>query len=195
VRRGFTLIEMLFVVAIIGLVLTFAASRITRQRARVRIDQALVEMQSRIGKARSLAEAAGSRLGTTRFRNCDLDDDRELRVVIDLGGDTYTVPETLELRDDDVMVSRCSTYSLADETRGGGDLQSPLGDATVGISFTPQGRIMRARGGGGEVLDAVNLLFTARSPENSADQYGFRIFPSGLICAASDPLEGRCDQD
>src|SRR5262245_26061157 len=59
-RRGFTLIEMMIVVAILGLVSMLAVSNMSRAQKRKNVQQQIVEVWTAISYSRSLADLAGA---------------------------------------------------------------------------------------------------------------------------------------
>lgn len=187
-KAGFTLVEVLVVVAILGIAVSFVFSAVIRSTDYVEIDQAARQLKTRIEEVRGLAAVAGARLGTPRFQNCD--GSNQLVIAIQPFANTYTLPRSVEYdAATDVMTARCETFDVAAETNGAGRFDLP-NVAALNLAFTATGRVLQPA----QPTPAGTLFFRIRHTRD-VRAYGFRILPSGIICTASDPAVVDCDRD
>lgn len=183
------------VIGIIAVLLAVAAYQITRSRERVSLERALLDLQGRIVRAQSLAAVAGSRLGVMRDpvsprlaydASCTNDPLLQLWVRFN-GGGTVEIPSRLEYNaGTDQVTVFCETFDLGVETQTTGVFNAPP-PATV-FAFAPSGRTVTPAG------PVAPIYVQVGNPADS-QTYGFRILPSGIVCAASVAGGALCDED
>lgn len=206
--RGFTLIELVIVAALIAVIGSIVFATFDRRRENVTLDRAGRDFQARIGKVRALAESVGSRLGPQanagpdRFINCGgggtapPGPTNELMIGIDPVLGTYTVPERVDIiGGTDDMQSTCTTYDIPSLTSANGtaaQIASATGATAFEIAFTSMGRVNAVL----TTAAVANLHF--RVERSSVDAFGFRVLPSGILCEDSRPsITGQvpaCDE-
>lgn len=196
-QRGFTLLEVMVTVAILGIALGLAAQSFTQATHRARVKNAAEGLRGRLEFARSLAMAAGPRLGTPQFRNCVNGlgpNGNDLEVTIDPGTNSYIVPVALQYAGGgptggQFVDSICQAFSVADSAEGNGIGQVEVngGAAPVNLVFTGTGRL-DALTPGPIFVRVIDPTYTSRAP-------GLRILPSGVICKSTDPAGAGCDED
>jgi len=194
------MLEVMIVIAIIAIVAALAGSASQRQSRKVRIHDAARHFRSRVEHARTLAIAAGPRLGNPLlFRNCPGGGGppgANLALTIDPGAGTYSVPTNLALSPGGaVLNSTCQTFNINDESESNGHsrLTANGGNATVNIGFTPNGRLDPAAT---TLVGPQFVRFEDALEANEATRgYGFRILPSGVICTASGVAGTGCSED
>ena len=192
-QSGFTLIELVVVVAIVAILGGVATYQVTRSRRRVTLERALYELQARIEQAQSLAAVAGSRLGTTRSGvdrivydgSCTADANPQMWVRFN--GNQVEVPARLAYDDaTDIMTVFCEVFDIAVVTDTNGVFVAPAAPLTFG--FAPSGRTFTALGPSAPIFVQVG------SPADPKT-YGLRILPSGVICPASTAAGPMCDEE
>jgi prepilin-type N-terminal cleavage/methylation domain-containing protein len=194
VRRGFTLLEVMIVVAIIGLVMALAGNATQTSQRRARMHEAARQFRSRLEHARTLSIAAGPLLGTAQFVNCfggGGPPGPSLLVVIDPANNAYQVPTGLAFAGA-VLRSNCLTVQVAgaSESRQTATITVNGGAALTQLAFTPNGRLDPVISPG-----PIFIRFEDAGGGEAERGYGFRILPSGVICTASGPAGAACDED
>lgn len=198
-RQGFTLIEVVIVVAIIAVLASLGIAGITRHKDKTRVQTAARDMAQRIADARAIAEAAGSRIGSTTQLLTPppcATPLNQVTVLIDPGANAYTVPIGITHNTTtDVMTLTCRTFLLSgdtlfSETRGLGTLATPTA-GQVSFSFTSTGRIDRTVTLG----NPVDWHFTISKTDSPTEKFSYRILPSGIICRSAFETAVRCNED
>ncbi len=193
-RRGFTLLEVMIVVAIVGVVMALAGNATQANQRRARMHDAARQFRARVEHARTLAVAAGSSLGNT-FANCATGTGppaNTLQLVVEPLVNAYQVPTSLAFNAG-VTQSDCQSFSVADgtESRGTAMVTVNGGTARTLIAFTATGRLDPA------VTPGPLLIRFEDSLGGEAERgYGIRILPSGVICAgAGTAATDGCNED
>jgi prepilin-type N-terminal cleavage/methylation domain-containing protein len=200
-RRGFTLLEVMVVVAIIGVVMALAGTVTERSQRRARMHDAARQFRTRLEHARTLAQAAGPLLGTPRFVNCATGlgpGGNALAVNVDPGLNSYQLPVSLRFNNiTGNMESICQTYTVGDftESRGMALITVNGAAAPMPFAFSPNGRPVAAPAGPAVPAIGMFVRFEDSLGGETARGYGFRVLPSGVICSASDPAAAACDGD
>lgn len=187
-------------VAILGIALALAGQSFTQATHRTRVKNAAEGLRGRLELARSLAMAAGPRLGTPQFRNCVNGlgpPGPDLQITIDPGTNAYIVPVALQYAGGgptggQFVDSICQAFSIAapDESNGFGQVEVNGGAAPVNLIFTGTGR-----------LDALTpgpffvRIIQPLDPNQNNRSPGLRILPSGVICKATVAAGAGCDED
>ena len=186
-QSGFTLVEMMVVIASVALGLAMTFSTLSRTRANLEVEDAAQMMRQRLIEARGLAAVAGARLGTPRFVDCT--GGNQLTVTIDPVANTYTIPKAVDYdAGTDVMTARCQTFNITTETNGIGILEFPT--AVTAVQFTANGRVLNPR----SPMAADRLYFRVKHVDEPRT-YGFRLFPSGVMCTSGRSDDFECDRD
>ncbi|MEL7367796.1 MAG: prepilin-type N-terminal cleavage/methylation domain-containing protein [Myxococcota bacterium] len=183
-QAGFTLLEMLIVVAIIAVVISIVSLSLVRTDQRMTIEMANVRIKGLLEQARSLAAVAGSRVGTNRMSygpTCTDEtaaspgDFAQWQLWVRYNNGQLEVPSSVTIQGDSLQVG-CETYDIAAETNNLGQFTFPLGP--VDVAFMPSGRaIIRGQPGPFAYFQVVN-------PADGL-LYGTRVLPSGVVCTAS----------
>lgn len=194
VRRGFTLLEVMIVVAIIGLVMALAGNATQTSQRRARMHEAARQFRSRLEHARTLSIAAGPLLGTPQFVNCfggGGPPGPSLLVVIDPANNAYQIPTGLAFAGP-VLRSNCQTVQVAggSESRQTATITVNGGVALTPLAFTANGRLDPVISPG-----PIFIRFEDAAGGAAERGYGFRILPSGVICSASGAAGAACDED
>lgn len=193
-RRGFTLLEVMIVVAIVGIVTALVGNATQATQRRARMHDAARQFRARLERARTLAVAAGPALGNT-FVNCATGigpPSTTLTVAVDPGANAYQVPTSLTFVAGN-MQSDCQTFQVAGagESRGTAMVTVNGGNATTLIAFTATGRLDDAVTAG-----PILVRFEDSGGADAERGYGIRILPSGVICAGNGLLAtDGCSED
>lgn len=205
-KKGFTLTEMLIVVAIIGLGAAIASSNVTRAKQRQDLAGELRALRSAVERTRSLAAIAGSRMGTVRLAygaGCPGAQatnylvppaNNLLWMTIDPGAGTWTFPDGVAFNAaTDTMTVTCRTETFGSAYRQNnpsffGQFIAPA--AITSIAFSQNGHLLTSPNAG---QDFFVLIRHTTEPH----EYGFRVLSSGVACSATDPtgLTEVCDRD
>lgn len=190
-RRGFTLMELLLVVAIFGAMVSLAFSTVRRRKEELSLEQVARDLKGRIQQARALAAVAGPRLATNRLEldaSCpSIGVDPELWITIDPVRGIYIVPADLTYdAGRDVLIARCDRIDIPDLTRGLGRIALPA--SATNLAFSPNGHVVGAPG-------AADLFVRIEHTTEPNVRYAFRVLPSGIVCTADDPTSVSCHMD
>lgn len=195
-RRGFTLVELLTTVAIVGVLLGIAAYSVVRGRRRINVERASLEIKGLLEQARALSAVAGSRVGTNRLiYGAGCTDERlaspgnppqwQMWVRYN-GGAELEVPRRLLDAGNDTIIVTCQTYNIDIETDGQAVFTQP--GVAMSLAFTPSGRLMVRNVAG------PFAYFQVSNP-NDIKTFGVRVMPSGVVCEASRAVTPPwCDQ-
>lgn len=186
-QRGFTLLEMMIVVAIIAIGAAIAVFSVQSKRESISLDRATAEIRAAVETARSIAVLAGSRSGTPRLiagTGC-APDTAPNGVTINPGALTVTYAARVEGdvdEDTGAMTIACDVLRLNERVAsyvGPAFANPPPGSDPVSFAFSPSGRLL-TDGAPASIL--VRLTGTNQPAIN-----GFRILTSGVLCQSSDP--------
>jgi prepilin-type N-terminal cleavage/methylation domain-containing protein len=184
---GFTLLEVMIVVAVVAMLVALATFSVTRRQDRATVERTLVELQGRLERAQVLASVAGSRLGTARLAygdGCTPAADGQLWVRLD--GAVVEVPSQLDFDPDtDTVTLRCEAFNIAVFSRASAAVAAPAAPTT--FSFTPSGRMVN------QTVPDNPVFLQLRAPDQKT--YGLRILPSGVFCRASLAGGPLCDEE
>jgi prepilin-type N-terminal cleavage/methylation domain-containing protein len=199
-RRGFTLLEIVVVVAIIAILTSIGLAGLSRRTDKTRVQNAARDLAQRIAEARGIAESVGDRSGDAARLvidfSCPATPLPSVSVFIDPGSNAYIVPVQIaydSVRDQMTVV--CKRYDIGSEmifseTRGLGVLRTARGGPLT-ISFSPTGRILRPA-----TPDNPNdWYFEVSHNTNATERFGYRILPSGIICRSTFTDAVRCNED
>lgn len=190
-QSGFTLIEVMIVVAIIGVLGALAGSLMTRSRERANLNAAGSLLKSRLELSRSLAIGLASRFGTPQVTDdgsC-LMGGNGLFMTFNVGAGTYNLPTQVTDNGDGTSTVSCTTFDVADDSTDRAELDPSSVVPPLGVTFTPSGRLVNA---GGQPAELFVLL---RNPQVNQEQYGVRVLSSGILCRSFDPAPGECDAE
>ncbi len=195
--RGFTLLELLTVVAIIGVAMAIVGTSIQRGKERQAIAASSLELRARIERARTLAAEAGARLGTARmvlqpacWTPATGNDaiDRQAWVFINPGTRQVTLPTAINLGPTpDQRTLVCQTFVIGDQPTGGADVNFASAGGTVAVApgatlsfgFSSGGRLLRPP------LAPAILPWVGVTEPRSRLTKGFRVLTSGALCEAA----------
>lgn len=188
-QLGFTLIELMITIAILGVVTSLAASSFARSSNRASVHSAGMLLKSRIENTRGLAIATGSRFATERLipgPSCRVKGNG-LFIQVDVASGEYNVPTQVEVGEDGNAVVHCATFQVEHDSAQRARFSGASSRSV--FSFTPSGRLIGANGGSTEAFLAIEDL------HNPMERYGFRILGSGVVCRSANPQRGACDMD
>ena len=194
---GFSLVELVTVLALISIAASLATLSIVRSRNRIRVDRSTSDLRAQIERARALSRMAGSRLGTARVVYDPLCPagfgGNLLWIDIQPGRNSVILPSSLRYENaTDILRVSCQQWDF-------GGMRGALREASfvspsvrLTFAFSANGRL--AFPDGVAPQDAFIQLQHDRS--NLASQ-GFRILPAGVTCIASNPNAAiePCDED
>src|SRR5262245_2026306 len=187
-RRGFTLLEVVTVLGVITICTSIAVFMMTRNREVITVERASALLRARVERAQSLASVAGSRMGTTRLITpapCPAGPGTYLWVEVNPGAGTATIPSGVTYNPGtDTMTVTCEVVTIAQETNNLGQIDS----VAVTFAFSSEGRVILPNAPSGSVFISLRQVGAHR-------RFGFRVLPSGVICAASDAVQLRCDEE
>ncbi|MBI4818525.1 MAG: type II secretion system protein [Deltaproteobacteria bacterium] len=203
-RRGFTLIEMMLVVAIIMVGVSLAFWTTVRQQEKAKVSDAARTVIHNLELARSLSKGipshrlrgqAGCNLD---FSNCGLggvpQDCRPwIRINTNSGApaNIIRIPERI-VWNGTMMQTACENFNVANPHNESAGIQArviaPALAASFSIAFTPNGRLIYDANNDGNLdpLPANGIYFrverTVGGTARLAESYGIRVLPSGVIC-------------
>jgi prepilin-type N-terminal cleavage/methylation domain-containing protein len=195
--RGFTLLELLTVVAIIGIAMAIVGTSIQRGKERQAIAASSLELRDRIERARTLAAEAGARLGTARlvmqpacWTPATGNDaiDRQGWVFINPATRQVTLPVELALGPNaDQRTLVCRTFVIGDQPTGGPDVNFASAGGTVAVA--PGVTLSFGFSSGGRLLlppaAPAALPWVGVTEPRSRLTKGFRVLTSGTLCEAA----------
>jgi prepilin-type N-terminal cleavage/methylation domain-containing protein len=195
--RGFTLLEVMIVVAIIGVVATVAVWSIERQRERVGMERGIAQMRGAIELSRALATVAGPRSGSGRLvadASCNWVAANQMEVQVDGPNGTINYPSSVAIgADPEQLVVSCDTWRVRDaiEGTGAGLAGVPLFSSPAGVinfAFSPSGRLVTDAG-------LTTAVFIQLQGSTNEVPPGVRVLASGIMCQSSDPTNAvPCDE-
>lgn len=195
-RRGFTLVELAVVLAVVGIMGGMAAYSASRSRDRVQVERSAADLRAAVERARALARVAGPRLGTGRINfgpNCTNPGGDLLWIDLAPGPGDVFIPHAVNYDPvDDELDVACRRWDWGGESGAEDEASfaSPAGRIVFG--FTANGRLAFAPG-----FPRQDVLVQLRHDPSGTLFPGFRVLPAGLTCLAShpDPLVEACDLD
>jgi prepilin-type N-terminal cleavage/methylation domain-containing protein len=207
--HGFTLIELVLVVAIIAIAAGIVTVGITRTKERQSISQELRLLRAAIERTRSLTVIAGSRVGTARITHngCDVTTDANgnPQLVMRIRQtNAYNYPDSVTPDPpNDQLIVNCRTTQLGFYASGGtrGEFRATAGlGADLDLWFSPTGRLLGVMNGGAPVVPADAYVRLVHTDPNEPPPAGLRVLPSGIVCNSSNPTptlarSGVCDED
>lgn len=193
-RLGYTLMEVVVVVALIGVMAAIAVSNISRQRQTRSVETQIAYIHDRIQRAQALASVAGSRLGTVRLvygPGCtppggvaNPDGTNPLNQLwIRVAPPNIEVPVALVPVGPNLRVD-CQTYAINLDPENG----SPINAAFVGASlvnaaqfaFTSSGRLIFPA-----APAQPYVYLQAAIPPALTPRFGLKFLASGVACRTS----------
>ena len=187
-RRGFTLIELVVTVSVIGILGSLAAYTMIRSRRRISLERANLTVRGLLERARALSAVAGSRVGTNRLvYGAGCTDETllnpgdptqwQLWVRYD-GAGQLEVPLNVQASGNDTLTVNCETFDISLPTPTGvvGAFSFPL--APGDLAFSPAGRVILRN------IPGPYAYFQVQNPVESK-VFGVRVLPSGVICQSS----------
>lgn len=195
-QAGFTLIEMMIVVAIIAIVAAVAAWSLFRTEERISVERATTEIKSLFERARSLSAVAGSRVGTPRLNllpSCVAPPTpNQLWININVAAGTVNYPSNVTYNAAlDQLDVTCETWTLANEVKNG--VVANFDPATTGptqFAFAPSGRLVEPPG------PAQGAVYVKVQSANEQKGWGFLVLGSGVMCQSDSGLgpPRQCDE-
>ncbi len=184
-KFGFTLIEMMIVVAIIAIGASIALFSIQRSHERVSVERATAQIRSAIESARSIAAMAGSRAGTDRMVEdaaapCGWPAN-DLAVTVDPGAGTVVYPSAYSF-DGTTLTISCTTWTLANVVASGSNAVFVAPAAATSFAFSPTGHLLTPA-----------PVFIQIGVPNMPPAPGVRVLKSGVMCQSSSAA-GGCDE-
>lgn len=190
-RLGFTLIEVMIVVAIIGTLVGLAAWNLNQRQQTSTVEAQASELQAAILRAQSLAAVAGSRIGdparlVSDPATCPGVPGGGIWVVI--APPNYIAPaQVVYNAAADVMTVICSVNNFSVLTNNRGNISAV---STSPFGFTSAGRLTVPFGPPPPWV-FVQTQVTAQP----TSRFGFRILASGVTCtSANNTLAAPCDE-
>lgn len=188
-RRGFTLVEMMVAVGIVGIAIGLTVTSFTRSRQVVRADRALHDLRGRIEEVRAMARAAGSRTGVARpnyLAGCPNDAGDLLWIRIRPNGADFPRNTEYDAVADTLDVT-CTPWDFGGWDGPGGGTFEGVGAPFV-FGFSANGRLAFPTGQANR--DVFLRLQTGVGPAGP----GLRVLPGGSTCIASDPAPANADE-
>lgn len=196
-QRGFTVIELVVVVGIVGLLTSLAVFNVTRNRDTVQMSRSVASLRAEVERARALARTAGSRLGTARVQygpgcaGAALPGSL-LWVSIDPGPGTVLLPRALRYDEPtDTLQLTCAPWDFGGARGAAGEANFIAPAAPVVFGFASNGRLAFPDG-----VAPVNVFVQLRHASGETAP-GFRVLPAGVTCISSNPapFPDPCDED
>jgi type II secretion system protein H len=192
-QKGFTLIEVVVVVAIVAIVVAIATYSIWRSQERVSVERATAQIRSALETARSMSAVAGSRIGTARMTmdgSCTFAGQNQPWIDIDVAAGTINFPANAVVDGGgaDVLSLQCDTWRISDPNRSDTvhAATNAIFQAATGptqFAFGSSGKVILPGGGSGQVWVAL------QSPRDAPP--GLLVLASGIMCQS--PVAGQCD--
>jgi prepilin-type N-terminal cleavage/methylation domain-containing protein len=188
---GFTLIEVMIVVAIIGTLASLAVWNLTQRRQTSTVEAQASDLQAAILRAQSLAAVAGSRIGDPARlisdpATCPGVPGGGIWVVI--APPNYIAPAQVAYNAAvDVMTVFCSVNNFSVLTNNVGVISAVT---TSPFGFTSAGRLTVPFG-----APPPSVFIQTQVAAQPTSRFGFRILASGVICtSANNNLAAPCDE-
>lgn len=191
---GFSLIELVIVLAIVALLASVGFSRMTGSRARASMENAVIELRGAVERTRALAGIAGSRLSTPRLvpgPGCTDDalvrGQPQLWIRVNAAAGTVEVPANLAYDPaTDLLTMSCATLRLPDLSAN----TARFATTSTDFAFSATGRVILP-----DEVDSIQGVFVGlHATGPSGQRAGFRVLNSGVTCRASTAA-APCDRD
>ncbi len=189
------MLEMVVVVAIIGIAATIAVITVRRSRNEIDVRRSGIDLRAQIENVRALASVAGSRLGTARINygvGCTVAAGNQLWITVDPGANTVTLPVAVAYNAaNDTLDVTCRNWDWGTQGRAN-RAQFVQPAAPIIFSFTSNGRVTFPNG-----VAPIDVFLTLRHATEARQSFGLRVLPAGILCRASAPLPtpNLCDED
>lgn len=196
--RGFTFVELMVVVGILGLMASLAVFQVTRNRDQVQLARSVASLRAEVERARALARTAGSRLGTARVvygPGCVTGlGGGLLWVSINPGTGNVILPQTIQYNAaTDTLQLNCDLWDFGGARGAAGEAVFRFPTVVTTFGFSANGRLAFPDG----VIGPPGIFVQLQHTGGTSGSPGFRVLPAGVTCIASNPapLPTPCDQD
>lgn len=186
VERGFTIVELVVVMAIVAILGSVAVFSVIRSQNRIELDRSISDLRSEIEHVRALSRTAGSRMGTNRLQydaSCTAAAGQLLWINV-ISPTQVSIPTQLAYDDTtDLLTVTCTLWDFGGGTGAAGEAQILSPPAGRIFGFAANGRAAFPTG-----TPPVDLFFQLQHDDGAgAPHPGFRVLPAGLTCVSSEP--------